>query len=1369
MIPTKRYPKAINRSIRWLSRGPAAVLVLVVMLSLVGKIEDAAASPYRQINPDAQRVELLQRSGGLITAGLPLPDGSVLVAEGPALARLDLSGSVPEVLLQSDLGYGSILDLVPVDGRFVALTGQGILTLSPVGDGLPQVIDYIAGGGQVLASHERLIAVAAREAGLRLLRLDENGHVDLQTELALEGRALDVAFSADGLSLTVAAGAAGLHLVDISDPGQPRLVATLPQYAPADAVVSSGMLLAVGLSDRVLVVDPVHAGENPVGIYSPLHEGRRVVVGGSYAYIADARDGLKIMWLTAPDRPIQIYGEADRPAYDLWLEGDLVYLVGQEGLRIIDVSNRFQPLELSVLALPGIPEDITVYAGRAYVALGDNGIAVINVENLSAPRLARRTTLDAPAHAVVYDRGVLFVAADEIGLAIVDPSETSIKMLIGVVPLPGAAYDLAIYNYGLYIAAGEAGLLSLDISYPMSPVLRGNIPSVSGEVMDSVVISGKRAYLSHGDGAVVVDLTSPSQMGRLANLDSPAEHVGVGEKYLYVVSDGQIGIYDVRAAAEPLYRRTYTGLGQVGRIFAQADRLFVSSAGDGPILAVLSLLNPDYPIELDSTDSVGASYRIWPSSDDLWLSGGYAGLYHFGLTEGGALAPLAHYRAVAGADHLAGDDSRLLVGGGEGWTLFEREQSIVGAVLVQSPINLPVRDLAVVGDSVAVAAGESGVALFSLSGSESVLVGQAETRGPATGVTLDDRYVYVSDAAGLTIYDRRYLSPVTHVSLPSPANDVLLSGDALYLPLQDGRLAVIERGEPSGGLIVKDTFIGVRSADLIAVANSPDVIVLSDDKLVRLSIGDSGQFAEVDRDTLPVSAERGLIVDSFAWAYTPGEALRLYDLRYAPPLYKDQYPVAVEDMLIHDDVFYLAQGEGGAAAAVGSPMDGVQFSIAPINALFESDEFTLFTLGESLAAWDISSPDLPHLLAELPLVSPGNTLSAFPGSGLLLGLESGLSVVRWNGSEFSQVGLLNTASAVDHVAMIGQRAYLGLRHGGLQVVDLADPSNPETGFTFSSPTGQLVADLFPLDDRSLLVSWEGGVDLMDVENASTPPYLRDTLETEGNQALDVSISAGGTAAVIPLGVEGVALLDMSSQNEAVSGYVDTPGDAVQAVVDGTVLYVADGVCGLRVFDITEPDQPVETGYWRSGYAGDLLLAPDGSLTLADANQLLSLRYDPDALPVLPPLPQVPSPVNAGEDVPINPRLIWQPSADPCDPLIYDIYFGATDDPPFFGQVTGEPSVQIDNLDPLRTYYWRVVVTDRQGDQVEGPLWRFTTAETDPVNAHPASPPLFIERLRENPLLPLILGGGVLAAVLTGGLYWHRQRRERRAGSPPSSK
>jgi hypothetical protein len=1361
VTPSKCCPTIKNWSIYRLRLWLVTTAVLAVTLFLAGS---ADASPLPQTNPNAQRVELLQRSGGLITAGLPLSDGTVLVAEGPALSRLDLTGPVPEVLSQSDLGYGSLLDLVPVGDHFVALTGQGIVTLSPAGNTLPQVVDYLPGGGQVLTVHDHLVAVAARQAGLRLFRLGDGGHIDSYAELSLEGQALDVAFSADGLSLTVAGGEAGLHLVDISDPAQPRLVATLPQYAPADAVAVSGMLLAVGSGDRVMAVDPVHAGETPVGVYSPLHEGRRVAVGGNYAYIADAQDGLKIMWLTAPDRPIQIYGEVDRSAADLWYENDLVYLVGEEGLRIIDVSSRFQPLELAVLPLPGQPEDITVYSGRAYIALGDEGVAVVNVQNLSAPRLARRTTLDGPAHAVIYDRGVLFVAAGESGLAVVDPSETSIKMLLGTFALPGTAYDLAIYNYGLYIAAGEAGLVSLDISYPTAPVLKGNIPPTSGEVLESIVISGKRAYLSYGDGAAVVDLTSPSQMGRLANLGVPAEHIGIGEKYLYAVSGGQIGIYDIRAAAEPEYRRTYTGLGQVGRLFAQADRVFVSGGGDGPLLAVLSLLNPDYPIELDSTGSVGTSYRVDLSPDDLWLSGGYAGLYHYGLTEGGALAPLAHYRALTGAEHLAGDGSRLVVGGEEGWTLFEQEQSTLGAVLAQSPVDISVHDLALDGDSVVVAAGESGAVLFSLNGSGAELTGQVETRGPSTGIALDDQYVYVSDAAGLSIYDRRYLSPVTHVSLPAPANDVLLGGDMLYLPLQDGRLALVERGEPSGGMAVRGTFTGAHAADLIAVANSPDVTLLSGDQLIRVSIGDSGQFVEIGRDTLPVPAERGLIADGLAWVYTPGEALRLYDLRYANPLYKDQYPLSVEELLVSDDVLYLAQGEGGAAVAVGSPLDGMPFIAEPVNALLKPDDLTLFTLGESLAAWDISTPELPRLLAELPLASPGESLTALPSSGLLLGLEDGLSVVRWNGAAFSQVGLLNTPGAVDRVAVIGQRAYLGLRHGGLQVVDLTVPSNPMTRFTFSSSTGQQVVDLLPLDDRSLLVSWEGGVDLVGVGDTASPPYLRDVLETDGTQAVGFSIASGEDFAALPLGADGVALLE--APDMAVLGYVDTSGDAVQAAVDGSTLYVADGVCGLRVFDIADPGEPVETGYWRSGYAGDLLLTADGTLFLADVNQLLALRYDPDGPPVLPPIPQIPSPASSGEAVSLSPRLRWQPSADPCDPLVYDIYFGVEDDPPFFGQVAGEPSLQVDDLDPLRTYYWRVVVTDRQSDQVEGPLWRFTTAETDPVNAHPVSPPLFLERLRENPLLPLILGAGALAAVLTGGLYWFRRRRERRSVSSP---
>jgi hypothetical protein len=90
---------------------------------------------------------------------------------------------------------------------------------------------------------------------------------------------------------------------------------------------------------------------------------------------------------------------------------------------------------------------------------------------------------------------------------------------------------------------------------------------------------------------------------------------------------------------------------------------------------------------------------------------------------------------------------------------------------------------------------------------------------------------------------------------------------------------------------------------------------------------------------------------------------------------------------------------------------------------------------------------------------------------------------------------------------------------------------------------------------------------------------------------------------------------------------------------------------------------------------------------------------------------------------------------------------------------GEAALEVGPLDPSRTYYWRVVITDRQGDQIQGPLWTFTTAAADFADALPPAPPLFVERLRQNPVVPLALVAFLITVILIGLGYWFRRRSQ----------
>jgi len=98
----------------------------------------------------------------------------------------------------------------------------------------------------------------------------------------------------------------------------------------------------------------------------------------------------------------------------------------------------------------------------------------------------------------------------------------------------------------------------------------------------------------------------------------------------------------------------------------------------------------------------------------------------------------------------------------------------------------------------------------------------------------------------------------------------------------------------------------------------------------------------------------------------------------------------------------------------------------------------------------------------------------------------------------------------------------------------------------------------------------------------------------------------------------------------------------------------------------------------------------------------------------PNLPTQPSPADAVANIdPLSVTIAWT-SSDPDvgDELSYDIYFGASS-PPVLYKRTRSTAVQIEQLDILQTYFWKIVAKDSRGGITEGPIWSFTTLNNPP--------------------------------------------------------
>lgn len=98
-------------------------------------------------------------------------------------------------------------------------------------------------------------------------------------------------------------------------------------------------------------------------------------------------------------------------------------------------------------------------------------------------------------------------------------------------------------------------------------------------------------------------------------------------------------------------------------------------------------------------------------------------------------------------------------------------------------------------------------------------------------------------------------------------------------------------------------------------------------------------------------------------------------------------------------------------------------------------------------------------------------------------------------------------------------------------------------------------------------------------------------------------------------------------------------------------------------------------------------------------------------------PGAPTPANGAVGVTITPSLTWTGAAPCLCPVSYQVYFGASNPPPFVVSAVS-PSYAPTTLASNTTYFWQIVAFSGD-DRITGPLWSFTTG----ASAFPSVPSL----------------------------------------------
>jgi hypothetical protein len=386
-----------------------------------------------------------------------------------------------------------------------------------------------------------------------------------------------------------------VFVIDISDPTSPSLVNT------------------VGLSGRAF----------------------GLAISGSYLYVANEFDGLKIYSLSTPASPTLI-GSIDTPgyAYDVAVSGPYAYVADAgSGLQVVDISNPVSPSIVGSVDTPGLANGIDVSGSHVFVADEAGGLEAIDVSNPAAPSIVGTLSTPVNAHGVTVSGDHAYVADNGFGLRVVEITNPASLAIVGSVKTPASSsqsdsgpYGVAVDGSLAFVADGFGGLQVADISDPGSPAIVGALFVAGGR---SVAVSGSYAYVA-GAGLAVIDISNPTSPPYVGSAQVPITDLTVTGTYAYVAG-GSFQVIDISDPSAP------TVVGTAGFPIISAAGVAVSGSyayvtdpsGYDPDftqsgqLRIIDISNPASPTLVGSVHSTGG--KVFSSSplSGVAVSGDY--------------------------------------------------------------------------------------------------------------------------------------------------------------------------------------------------------------------------------------------------------------------------------------------------------------------------------------------------------------------------------------------------------------------------------------------------------------------------------------------------------------------------------------------------------------------------------------------------------------------------------------------------------------------------------------------------------------------------------------------------------------------------
>lgn len=332
--------------------------------------------------------------GDELRLGYDPTDPNSTPGSGAALTSLQISPASVNISVNSLLGQKPVqlrITGVRSDNTTVDLTGSSTLTFQSFATGIALVDDF----GLVVGIDTGTTSVRVQSGAVFA-----DVSVVITTITPSRLSALNIPGFANNVDVAgnyayVAAGAAGLVVVDVTDRSNPAIIATLdtPGNANDVRVVGSLAYIADGSSGLEIIDIATPASPAIVGSLDTPGDASDVVVYGTRAYVADGFAGLRIVDVSNPSTPtsLSFVPSSGGAVSGVDVSGDLAVVTDSRSIRIIDLAVPTAPTVVGSVTLPtGAALDLVVHNRFAYVATFGQGLLIVDFSTPTAPQIIDR-------------------------------------------------------------------------------------------------------------------------------------------------------------------------------------------------------------------------------------------------------------------------------------------------------------------------------------------------------------------------------------------------------------------------------------------------------------------------------------------------------------------------------------------------------------------------------------------------------------------------------------------------------------------------------------------------------------------------------------------------------------------------------------------------------------------------------------------------------------------------------------------------------------------------------------------------------------------------------------------------------------------